>query len=224
MEVGDLGVRAAVDEEPVAAPLRAVSIAVAHQASGALSRLTGKHLARLGGDIPDMRLLLFDEPTPVATCILVGSHMRQPLVQRLIAVLCLVAFGLGQGIASSFLVRCEDGTGSRFEFACARTSDGSCLDACDQVDGPVDHADAQPTDDHDPHPCKDTPVGDTHAAAKIAPKSSAPELPELTAMATAIAYHAAVFDTPNPRMHVVPRTNEKPPDTTARLRTVILVV
>lgn len=156
--------------------------------------------------------------------ILSANSMRRPLAHRLIAVLCLVAFGLGQGIASSFLVRCEDGTGSRFEFACARTSDGSCLDACDQLDGPVDDADARTTDDHDPHPCKDTPVGDTHAAAKIAPKASASELPELTAMAAAIAYHVAVFDTPKPRVHVVPRTNEKPPDTTARLRTVILVV
>lgn len=150
--------------------------------------------------------------------------MRQPLVQRLIAVLCLVAFGLGQGMASSFLVRCEDGTGSRFEFACERTGDGSCVDACGQLDGLVDVADALPTDDHDPHPCKDTPVGDTHAAAKMAAKARAFELPDLTAMAAAIAYHVAVFDTPKPRVHFVPRTNEKPPDTTARLRTVILVV
>ena len=156
--------------------------------------------------------------------ILSGNSMRRTLVQRLIAVICLLAFGLGQAVSASFLVRCEDGTGSRFEFACERTSDGSCVDACEQVDGPVDDADAQTTDDHAPHPCKDTPVSDTHAAAKMAAKARALESPELTAMAAAIAYYVAVLDTPKPSVHFVPRANEKPPDTTERLRTVILVV
>lgn len=156
--------------------------------------------------------------------ILSANSMRRTLVQRLIAVLCLFAFGLGQAVSASFLVRCEDGTGSRLEFACERTSDGSCVNACDQLDGPVDDAGAQTTDDHDPHPCKDTPVSDTHAAAKMAAKARALELSELTAMAAAIACHVGVFDTPKPGVHFVPRPNEKPPDTTARLRTVILVV
>jgi hypothetical protein len=58
----------------------------------------------------------------------------------------------------------------------------------------------------------------------MAAKTRALELPELTAIAAAIAYHVVVFDTPKPRVHSVPRANEKPPDTTERLRTVILVV
>lgn len=58
----------------------------------------------------------------------------------------------------------------------------------------------------------------------MAAKARALELPELTAMAATIAYHVAVFDTPMPRVHFVRRANEGPPDTTERLRTVILVV
>jgi len=150
--------------------------------------------------------------------------VHQPLPQRLIAFLCLVAFGLGQTVFASMGVRCTDASGStRIEYACIKTSQGVCLTPC--VDPAVHAAD----DDHGadpvpPTPCEDEPLASQASAAKLIPSSVSFE-PVFAAVVVAILWDHWSFtidQSVSPRHPEVDR--DRPPDSLARLRSVILIV
>jgi len=151
--------------------------------------------------------------------------MYQTIPQHLIAILCLVALGLGQTVFSSIGVLCTDASGeSRIEYACIKTSEGQCLTSC------TDDASALIEDDHDedsrtlPEPCEDQPLSQQFNAAKL--------LPQWITIDTVLAtFVVAVFcDTwSSPLAESVgsgrtPVDRERPPDSLARLRTIILIV
>lgn len=57
--------------------------------------------------------------------------MRHPLVQSIIAWVCLVAVVVNATIATGALVVCDDGTGlTRIEWGCERNTAGQCESAC----------------------------------------------------------------------------------------------
>ncbi len=150
--------------------------------------------------------------------------MKNPWIQRLIATLCLVAFGFGQLVFASIGVRCTDASGiSRFEFACLKSADGACLTPC--VD-PGEHADA---DDHasdptPPTPCQDEPIGSQASAAKVIPSNVVP-VPVVAAVLVAIIWDHWSLTCSEPTRSFQPcRDRDRPPDSLERLRSVILLV
>lgn len=146
--------------------------------------------------------------------------MAHATSQRLFAVLCLVAIGFGQVVFGTLGVRCEDTAGqSRFELACVTTPDGSCVNACASV--PDDSVPCEDDGEHAPHPCKDSPVGE---AAKVVLRKVAFEPVQMFA-ALAVATEQIAIQEGSASPGSVPAwVNARPPDTVARLRTVILVV
>lgn len=57
--------------------------------------------------------------------------MRHPLVQSIVAWVCLVAVVFNATIATGTLVVCDDGTGlARIEWGCERNTAGQCESAC----------------------------------------------------------------------------------------------
>lgn len=150
--------------------------------------------------------------------------MNRSLPKHLIAFLCLVAFGLGQTLFASMGVRCTDASGdTRIEYACIKTSQGACLKAC--IDPGVHAADDNhESDDAPPTPCEDEPLSSQAAAAKLIPSSVSLE-PVFAAALVAILWDHWSFTTYQP---VSPRHPEvdrdRPPDSLARLRSVILIV
>ena len=146
--------------------------------------------------------------------------MLHPTFQRLIAALCLVAFGFGQVVFGTLGVRCEDAAGqSRFELACATTPDGSCLNACKSA--PEDSVPCEDDGEHAPHPCKDIPVGE---AAKVVLRKVVFEPVQMFAVLEVLTEQISVQRDPASAPSVPAWVNARPPDTVARLRTVILVV
>lgn len=150
--------------------------------------------------------------------------MRQPSTHRLIALLCLVAFGLGQSLFTSMGVRCTDASGnSRIEYACVKTSNGACLTPGIEL---VAH---EADDDHSsdpagPTPCEDEPLGSQISAAKVIPSSVSID-PVLAALVVAVLWDGWPVDIAQPaRCATAEPERERPPDSLARLRTVILLV
>ena len=150
--------------------------------------------------------------------------MRQPSTHRLIAFLCLVAFGLGQSLFASMGVRCTDASGnSRIEYACVKTSNGACLTPSIEL---VAH---EADDDHSsdpagPTPCEDEPLGSQISAAKVIPSSVSID-PVLAAVVVAVLWDGWPVDIEQPARSATPEPErERPPDSLARLRTVILLV
>ena len=152
------------------------------------------------------------------------TRMNRTLVQRLIATVCLVAFGFGQTVFAFMGVRCTDGSGiSRIEFACMKSGRGACLTPCIE---PGVHADG---DDHasdpvPPSPCEDVPLGARASAAGVLASSVTIE-PVLAAAVVAILWDrwplAGVETT---RWFRPCRDRDRPPDARLCLRSIILVV
>jgi hypothetical protein len=150
--------------------------------------------------------------------------MHQPLLHRLITLLCLVAFGLGQTLFTTMGVRCTDASGeSRIEFACLKSSNGACLTPCIEV------SEHEADDDHSsdpivPTPCEDEPLGSQVSAAKLIPSSVSLD-PVFAAVVVAVLWDVWSVDGDQPaRSTASAPDRERPPDSLARLRTIILVV
>lgn len=150
--------------------------------------------------------------------------MNPPSIQRLIAFLCLVAFGLGQTVFASMGVRCTDASGNtRIEYACIKSSQGECLTPCTE---PGVHA---TDDDHEgdpttPTPCEDEPLGSQLSAAKVIPSNGALE-PVFAAIAVALLWDQWSFAVELPVRCARPALDrDRPPDALTRLRSVILTV
>ena len=153
-----------------------------------------------------------------------APFMNQPRFQRLIATLCLVAFGFGQTVFASIGVRCTDASGtSRFEYACLKSSQGACLTPCA---APGAHADS---DDHasdpvQPTPCEDEPLGTQATAAKVIPSGLVIQ-PVFAAVVVAILWEHWSFSSIEPTISFqLCRDRDRPPDALSRLRSVILLV
>lgn len=153
--------------------------------------------------------------------------MPQTALQRITALICLVAFGLGQMLAGPFVVLCEDSSGNaRIEIACAKTTDGSCLTVCGTNNGGLNEADAncQLGGGHTSHPCSDTPVGEPGNTAKLRPKSDCVDPSQVFALVAALFHPMVLAVVPTTPSNGAFWTTEQPPDTVARLRTVMLIV
>ncbi|MCC6426552.1 MAG: hypothetical protein IT435_07000 [Phycisphaerales bacterium] len=156
--------------------------------------------------------------------------MNRTPTHPLIACICLVAFVLGQGVIGLIGVRCEDVSGRvRIELACDKTADGSCLTeySLDSADSTMhgDETDCIDTDrGHTPHPCKDTPIEDLAGMAGAPAKTGAGGFGKLLAPAVSAMHHAPVVDPALCRARQADRRGVGPPDSVARLRTVILMV
>ncbi|MEK6703575.1 MAG: hypothetical protein AABZ53_15040 [Planctomycetota bacterium] len=85
--------------------------------------------------------------------------MRRPLIIKLIAILCLLSFGM-KVMAGAHLVHCTDGSGvSHLEWGgCERDAVGRCEGSCES-------AGHEGEDDATPEPCKDTLVRNELGAA-----------------------------------------------------------
>lgn len=150
--------------------------------------------------------------------------MPQRLTQRLISLLCLLAFGLGQTLFASMGVRCADASGNtRIEYACFKSSSGACLTTC--IDVTVHEADEDHSSDPiAPTPCEDEPLGSQVSAAKLIPSSVSLD-PVFAAIVIAVLWDSWSFAFDQPVRPVAPdRDRERPPDSLACLRTVILIV
>lgn len=148
--------------------------------------------------------------------------MRRPVVQTLLAWLCLIAFGLSSTVFSNGLVLCSDSQGTRLEWGCNRNARGECKDSRaprssnEQADGccPGDSA---------PDPCKETPVKSnlSAVAGSLFRASDTPTVPQPVAVAIPSVW------VPEP-VALRPRPNRAlclgPPGAVERLRTVILLV
>jgi len=150
--------------------------------------------------------------------------MPQPLTQRLITLLCLLAFGLGQTLFASGGVRCTDASGNtRIEYACLKSTSGACLTPCVEVavhEADGDHA----SDPIAPTPCEDEPLGSQVSAAKLIPSSVSLD-PVFAAVVVAVLWDSWSFACDQSVRPVAPdRDRERPPDSLACLRTVILIV
>ncbi|CAN5824229.1 hypothetical protein BH11PLA1_BH11PLA1_00590 [soil metagenome] len=143
----------------------------------------------------------------------------------MIAILCLVAFGLGQTLFAFMGVLCTDASGqSRIEYACIKTGEGRCLVSC------TNGASALIEDDHDedssapPEPCEDQPLSQQFNAAKIVPQGISFD----TVLATfVVAVLCDTWSSPLAESVWSGRATldpERPPDSLARLRTIILIV
>lgn len=156
--------------------------------------------------------------------------MPHTVTQRLIAVLCLLATGLGQSVFGSLGVRCEDLAGQRrFEWACVKTIEGNCLAGSD-----ADGTDARSSFDsiqqgqdgpeRTPLPCKDRPIHEPSNLVKLLPKSNLHEAGQLVAVLATFVQQASFIDLPRVCLTTRPWAACRPPDTLARLRSVILTV
>jgi hypothetical protein len=150
--------------------------------------------------------------------------MPQTLTNRLITLVCLVAFGLGQTLFTTMGVRCTDASGeSRFELACLKSLSGACLTPC------IEASEHEADEDHSsdpivPTPCEDEPLGSQVSAAKLIPSSVSLD-PLLTAVVVAVLWDVWSVDGNQPARSAAPVPDrERPPDSLARLRTIILVI
>lgn len=154
--------------------------------------------------------------------------MTRTLPQRLIALVCLVAFGLGQTVFASMAVRCRDASGqTRIELGCAKTVSGACVSSCDG--SALDNADsiASPDGDHEPAvpmaPCQDEPL--TQSFPVLKSTSSATSVVFTEAFFVAVLTLVMDWDAREPVESRARATDrDRPPDEIARLRTVILIV
>ncbi|MFN0133815.1 MAG: hypothetical protein ACKVW3_14950 [Phycisphaerales bacterium] len=151
--------------------------------------------------------------------------MRNPTTQRLIAVLCLLAFGLGQMLCVSRAVRCRDASGgSRIELVCVKSSTGACLASCDDSNRTRHPESVSHSPDGPVQPCEDEPLVDQAAVAKALPKPIA-DSPLAAAIVMAVLVHVLEFAEPDiQRVFSTGSGRDRPPDAIARLRTVILIV
>lgn len=85
---------------------------------------------------------------------------------RAVALLCLVAFGMGQTLLATVGVRCMDAAGDvRIELACMKSSGGGCVSSPDSVAAAI--GDEMYDGDQTDAPCTDEPLTFGASAAKI---------------------------------------------------------
>jgi len=95
--------------------------------------------------------------------------LRQPLIHRLISMLCLATFVFGQLVIGPSAVRCTaEAGGSRIEFACIKADAGDCSpsSAC---------PDASAEEQDQPSPCQDERVAQDTAGLKPGIRAPLPE-------------------------------------------------
>lgn len=154
--------------------------------------------------------------------------MTRTLPQRLIALVCLVAFGLGQTVFASMAVRCRDASGqTRIELGCAKTVSGACVSSCDgsALDNAV--SSAPPVGDHElaapTAPCQDEPL--TQSLPVLKSTSTVSSVVFTDAFLVAVLTFVMDWDAGEPVQSLARATDrDRPPDEIARLRTVILIV
>ncbi len=153
--------------------------------------------------------------------------MVQSLTHRVIAVLCLLAFCVGQSVFGTLGVWCEHPSGrSTLEFACVKTGDGSCASVCRSTGDETpatEHAQSPCEEDgeHSPHPCNDTPVG---GSGKALPKLGTGRCTHLITTLPSLAQLIVFGDPPPFHATSQARASMRPPDAVARLRTIIMTV
>ncbi len=150
--------------------------------------------------------------------------MNDRRFQRLVSTLLLAVFCLGQTLVGTVAVRCTDSSGeSRIEVVCSRSDVGSCLTTgCEPGPEVADLHDEGAADSHEP--CRDEPVGQAVCRAKLIPQPllfdplvlEAADLPPWVPACDPVCVQA-------PTGPVRPE-RERPPDSTDRLSTVILLV
>lgn len=149
--------------------------------------------------------------------------MNDRRFQRLVSTLLLAVFCLGQTLVGTVAVRCTDSSGeSRIEVVCSRSDVGSCLSTgCEPG---AEAADLHGGDAADsPEPCRDEPVGQAVCRAKLIPQ---PVLFDPIALVAADLPPWVPASEPvcSPAPPGVRPERERPPDSTDRLSTVILLV
>lgn len=144
--------------------------------------------------------------------------------QRAIAILCVLAFGLGQAMLAPLAVRCIDADGNaRLEYACITRDGGGCGSASEQaIDDEAALAGA--TDRDGEPPCDDVPLAGEVGAARAG--QSGPVVDQLVAM-VAVAmvldgwtWRDAISTPALPRVEAA----QRPPDWIAHARSIVLLV
>ena len=137
-------------------------------------------------------------------------ELTQSLLQRLLAIICLIGLGLQCAIGTT-LVRCTDAQGhSKIELVCIQNDDGQCAEDLGTS--------------HEEHgPCKNSPLNERVLAAAVKLKSApiAIAAPELTGILPPISSELRV----SAMLQYTGFTEtfqQRPP--TVRLRSVILLV
>ena len=141
--------------------------------------------------------------------------MRRSIRHSLVSWLCLVCFMLTSTVLTGQLVFCQHADGSVcLEIGpCGKASDGSCLTPCNVA---VASADADQTSR-----CKDTPVKSDDHIAKVSQRTDhQPSVVPVLVLALTQwqPMPAPAVLRPSVRVHA------RPPDSVARLRTVVLLV
>lgn len=152
-------------------------------------------------------------------------RMPRTSSHRLISILCLLAFGLGQTLFAFLGVRCTDATGrTRIELACIKSSQGRCLALCDILvaDSVQDEHGSDQCDT--PLPCEDEPLGPNVVAARSAASSASVDSVLLNKTAVALRTARAPGPPEPTRRCWTESGRERPPDKLAHIRTVILLV
>lgn len=152
------------------------------------------------------------------------TSMNHSLSKRLVAILCLLAIGLGQMVIAPWVVRCMDGNGvSRVEFVCLKDSAGMCVAACAE-----DRLALTADNHHDKHdgslPCEDEPVD---SGSKVTSSRHVTSVVDHVEVAIPVAVLQSIAD-------LYTRGREErcwdglatrhPPGKVAQIRTVILIV
>ena len=145
--------------------------------------------------------------------------------QRLIALLCLVAFGLGQTLFVSVAVRCRDASGeSRIELGCLKSSTGACLASCNDAEA-TDDAQSDAERPNGPvQPCEDEPLVEPTAVAKALPKHVTYDTAAAAILVAVLVYSFEFAEPDTERGSRAGSGRDHPPDAISRLRTVILLV
>ncbi len=146
--------------------------------------------------------------------------MKTGRVQLATVWLCLLSFGLDMALHAMAFVVCSSAGGARLEWVCEKDERGACLHAGVERDfADRDAPEGLP-------PCEDRPVGDDHdrahhLLAQLKQNGHAEFVfpPVMTAAPPSFAFEPPVLcDRPRVDQRV------RPPDSVARMRTIIMNV
>ncbi len=138
------------------------------------------------------------------------------LFQPLISWLCLFAFAANV-LVQVGIVECSDGHGgSHLELSCSQNARKECEKSCGPTTGACDQKDRLP------HPCEDKPLASDQAQVQAAPPQAT--LPTLAVPVFLAAVDPFRIDPPVACRTQPSRPPAHPPDSLARLRTVIMTV
>ncbi|MBK7405095.1 MAG: hypothetical protein IPJ41_10795 [Phycisphaerales bacterium] len=151
--------------------------------------------------------------------------MKCSVFQRCVAVVCLVAFGLGQPLLASMGVRCTDASGNtRLEFACIKTTQLACLATSAELAGTHAADEQRQADPGVPAPCEDEPLGSQASAARLVSSGVSLERAFVSAVVATHCERWPLACGQGLRSLRPERDRDRPPDLLARLRSVILIV